>query len=301
MSSTNPSIPNLFPMSSIKSKSPSQILSYFRIKALGRLLKRLPFVIGLVVSLGFASSSLVSCTYSPVVASPVASDAIVTRPAANNAQKADTQSSAHDQKHLESAPDDVRSSSSATLASKKIAVARPSLVAINSLGLAPVKISSMDVSRKVATSDLTTISAEVVNAFRANTSTAIVPLGEIKGASKAVLGGDKDSLLAIAKSNNIDGLLIVELQDFSNRTGSSFGTNQGAVFGVVVKVIDVASGRDAWEGSYHEQDSAGPLVNISGGHVKKLQFRTVENLMQEGFRKLATEFSESRLKAYMAK
>ena len=178
---------------------------------------------------------------------------------------------------------------------------RPSLVGINSLGLAPIKVSSAAVSANVGESDLLEIQDELQSAFKLYTSADVVALKEVKGISKEALAGDTDSLITLAKAKKIDGLLFAELMAFSSRTGSAIGTNQGAEFGVVLQAIDVESGKVAWEGSYYEQDKEAPLVSVSGGELRRPQFRSVESLIKEAFAKLGKDFSEARLKTYLAK
>lgn len=294
MSLPNSFIRNSFSSSPVKSQSYVEFFAHLNLG--DRAAQPYFSMLGLFLLLSLSFTSLISCSYSSGGLDNVSAPEV-----ARDRSSMPDKSSSHDLRPVDLTKSTASSASPMADSLKRVDAVRPSLVAINSLGLAPVKISSAEASRKVSTADLGNISEEAINAFRANTSTEIVSLSEIKGASKSVLGGDKNSLLAFAKNNNIDGLLLVELQSFSSRSGSSFGTNQGAVFGVLLKVIDVASGKEAWEGSYYEQDSAGYLVDIRGGQVKKLQFRSVEDLMQEGFRKLASEFSESRLKAYTAK
>lgn len=180
-------------------------------------------------------------------------------------------------------------------------VSSAGLVAINSIGIAPIKVASADVSKHLGNLELSNVQDELQRAFKASTNADVVVLAEVKNPSKGDLLVGLDSLIEAAKKKNMDGLLLTELQAFSSRSGSSFGTNQDAEFGVALKILDVRSGKIAWEGNYHEKDSASALLSIQGGELHKPAFRSVETLIKEGFEKLGADFAAARLRTYLTK
>jgi hypothetical protein len=145
------------------------------------------------------------------------------------------------------------------------------------------------------------IEDELQTAFKSNSNVDVVVLSSIKGATREALTGAVSKQLAFAKKSGFEGLLIAEVQSFSNRTGSAIGTNQDAKFGLALKVLDVSSGKVAWVGNYYEQDVAAPLISVTGGELKSLKFRSVESLIKEGAEKLSADFSAARLKTYLVK
>lgn len=178
-----------------------------------------------------------------------------------------------------------------------------SLVAMNSLVVAPIRASTSihdsSMGESFGNYDLNSIEQELVTALRGSANVEVAQFAGLKGGNDPGLKVAQDKQLAFVKAHNFDGMVVTELQSISNRSGSAVGTDRGAEFGVVVKVLDTVTGRVSWQGSYHEQDLPAQLVTVEGGKLRQPQFRSLESLVREGFKKIGADFAAARMKTYL--
>ncbi|RIL09716.1 MAG: hypothetical protein DCC75_05945 [Proteobacteria bacterium] len=182
------------------------------------------------------------------------------------------------------------------------------LLHVNSVGILPV---SFDQAAEAARESKIPFDLKLEQALRENLSLEIMPAKEfLGGTSFDPNGGDRlqsmagqQEVLRIAAKRGLDGVLSVNVHDFSSRIGSKVGAVQAAGLHFSVSLKRVPDGAELWQADYRFKDEAltDNLLRIKDRVSRKgaAGWRSAEELVTKGFQAASSDLSSKRAEQFL--
>jgi hypothetical protein len=180
------------------------------------------------------------------------------------------------------------------------------LLKLSTILIAPVSLEGAANDVLVPDSSAKLIEEEFEQSFRASSLeiSRLETLAQLKGLAeaKSLLSAKQlniDQIVQFASKQDLDAVLVLKVNRFSERTGSSYGTNDLASLGILAHLIDVKSKKTIWTGEYDYSDKVKPLISFEEGKLAKLGFKSSAQLVAEAASHISKEFIEARRKGFI--